>query len=128
MNYHAGLQESRLKGIAHEAIVCIGKLNYCTLGNHLARHSKPAYPEHQNSVATPKRLAYLTSADPLASSSWDGKLASTEVDYLADNGAKLDSAIKANSIGHARLQDALQLLIRVEGESKTLIDKILLLG
>ncbi|KAL4994192.1 hypothetical protein BDV10DRAFT_198985 [Aspergillus recurvatus] len=87
---------------------------------------KPMYPEHQNSVSTPNRLAYLAATDPLAAASWDGKLASTDVDYLADNGAKLDIAIKADPIASARLQDALLLFVKVEDESKALIDKILL--
>ncbi|KAL4978736.1 hypothetical protein BDW66DRAFT_148945 [Aspergillus desertorum] len=83
------------------------------------RTTKPAYPEHQNSVAIPKRLAYLVGTDPLAAVLWDIKLASTDVDYLADNGAKLDSAIRADPIASARLQDALQLFVKVEDESKT---------
>ncbi|KAL4756056.1 uncharacterized protein BDW70DRAFT_154486 [Aspergillus foveolatus] len=86
---------------------------------------KPSYPEHQNSV-TPKRLQHLAGADPLAAACWHGKLASTEVDYLANNGMKLDNAIKEDTIASARLEDALQLFIKVESESKTLIQKILL--
>ncbi|OJJ96423.1 hypothetical protein ASPACDRAFT_125025 [Aspergillus aculeatus ATCC 16872] len=86
---------------------------------------KPQYPEHQNTVATPKRLQYLASIDPLVAS-WDGKLASTDTDYLANNGVALEDAIKADPIATARLGDALQLFIKVESQSKVLIEKAIL--
>ncbi|KAL4785496.1 hypothetical protein BJX76DRAFT_180236 [Aspergillus varians] len=87
---------------------------------------KPAYPEHQNSVsATPKRLQHLAGADPLAAADWDGKLASSEVDYLAGDGAELEKAIRADPIASARVADALELFVKVEGESRELIEKVL---
>ncbi|KAH8433966.1 uncharacterized protein LDX57_011602 [Aspergillus melleus] len=86
---------------------------------------KPQYPGHQNTVATPKRLQYLASIDPLVAS-WDGKIASTDVDYLANNGAAVQDAIKADPIATTRLADALQLFTKVETESKALIEKAIL--
>ncbi|BCS26328.1 uncharacterized protein APUU_51039S [Aspergillus puulaauensis] len=87
---------------------------------------KPAYPEHQNSVsATPKRLRHLAGADPLAAADWDGKLASTDIDYLASDGANLESAISADPIASARMRDALGLFVKIEGESKELIEGVL---
>lgn len=93
-----------------------------TLATALGGVPKPQYPGHQNTVVTPKRLQYLASIDPLVAA-WHGELASTDVDYLANNGANLESAIKADPIATARLSDALQLFIKVENDSKTLIEK-----
>ena len=76
-------------------------------------------------MATPKRLQYLASIDPLVAS-WDGKIASTDIDYLSNNGAALEDAIKADPIATTRLADALQLFTKVESESKALIEKALL--
>ncbi|KAL3475978.1 hypothetical protein BJX99DRAFT_270794 [Aspergillus californicus] len=87
---------------------------------------KPAYPDHQNSVsATPERLARLAKADPLAAANWDGELASTEIDYLANNGEALEKAIKADPIASARMGDALGLFVKVEGESREFIEGVL---
>ncbi|KAI9370911.1 hypothetical protein BJX61DRAFT_548654 [Aspergillus egyptiacus] len=87
---------------------------------------KPAYPEHQNSVAaTPPRLAHLAATDPLAAADWDGKLASTEVDYLKNSGEELEKAIKADPIATARMGDALGLFCKVEGESRALIEAVM---
>ncbi|KAF2260863.1 aldolase [Lojkania enalia] len=58
---------------------------------------------------TPERLKKLASVDPLAAADWDGKLASTDIDYLANNGAELDKAIKNDPITAERLDIALKL-------------------
>ncbi|KAL4764912.1 uncharacterized protein BDW70DRAFT_129065 [Aspergillus foveolatus] len=87
---------------------------------------KPQYPEHQNSVSsTPKRLQHLAAADPLAAANWDGSIASTDVDYLKDNGAELEKAIKADPIASARISDALGVFLKVEGESRELIERVM---
>jgi transaldolase len=87
---------------------------------------KPQYPEHQNSVfSTPKRLQHLAAADPLAAADWDGSIASTDVDYLKHNGAELEKAIKADPIASARISDALGVFLKVEGESRELIEGVM---
>ncbi|KAL4790403.1 hypothetical protein BDV19DRAFT_394070 [Aspergillus venezuelensis] len=84
---------------------------------------KPQYPGHQNSVAaTPKRLAHLAGTDLLAAADWDGKLASTDIDYLKNNGEELEKAIKADAIATTRLKDALELFLKLEGESQELVE------
>ncbi|KAL4917186.1 hypothetical protein BDW62DRAFT_184344 [Aspergillus aurantiobrunneus] len=85
---------------------------------------KSAYPSHQNSaIATPKRLQHLAGTDPLAAADWDGKLASAEVDYLVGDGANLERAIQSDPIASGRMRDALGLFVKLEGESKALIEK-----
>ncbi|KAL4749236.1 hypothetical protein BDW72DRAFT_137462 [Aspergillus terricola var. indicus] len=87
---------------------------------------KPQYPEHQNSVpSTPKRLQHLAAVDPLAAADWDGNIASTDVDYLKDSGAELEKAIKADPIASARVSDALGVFLKVEGESRELIERVM---
>lgn len=84
------------------------------------------YPAHQNTVsATPARLAHLAGTDPLAAADWDGKLASTEVDYLAENGAELERAIERDVIAKTRLGDALGLFCKIEGESRELVEGVM---
>ncbi|KAK6813416.1 hypothetical protein RU639_011304 [Aspergillus parasiticus] len=112
--------------ISKEVLDELAKLPYDGTGKPGAGGvPKPQYPGHQNTVATPKRLQYLTTIDPLLTS-WDGKLASTDVDYLANNGAALEDAVKADPIAIARLGDALELFMKVESESKALIEKVIL--
>ncbi|KAJ6498867.1 hypothetical protein C8R45DRAFT_1061173 [Mycena sanguinolenta] len=71
---------------------------------------------------TPARLAEVAKSDPLTVE-WNGKVASTEIDYLADNGAALDSAIEADPVTEQRLYDALEAFKVVELSSKAMIEK-----
>ena len=83
-------------------------------------------PSHVYAVgSTPKRLEKLSSTDPLAAAEWDGKLASTEIDYLANGGAELAKAIEADSISNTRLGDALEAFIAAEQRSKARVEEVL---
>ena len=57
---------------------------------------RPAY-SYLTVGPTPERLRALLSVDPLAAADWDGKLASTDMDYLANNGTELEQAIEWNN-------------------------------
>ena len=84
-------------------------------GNDATRH-----------VGTPSlRLARLVSVDPLAAPGWDGKLAATDVDYLADNGALLQRAIDADPTTKRGLREALDAFNENELQSKAAIEEIL---
>lgn len=72
---------------------------------------------------TPERLVKVSKVDPLAAAEVDSKLASTDVDYLASNGAELDKAIAADPIATQRLKDALELFTGGLLESKAKIEK-----
>jgi len=82
---------------------------------------KPAHM-YQN-AKTPARLIKVSKIDPLAAAELDGKLASTEIDYLANNGEELEKAIKADPITSQRLKDALELFTGGLMESKAKIEK-----
>ncbi|KAF7593230.1 hypothetical protein BBP40_011771 [Aspergillus hancockii] len=86
---------------------------------------KPTHPNHQNAVPTAARLRKLATTDPLAAADWDGKLASTDIDYLANDGAELERAIKADPITVTRLKDALELFIGGENKSRVKIEEAL---
>lgn len=77
-------------------------------------------PQHvyKNPVPTPERLKKLATIDPLAAADWDGKLASTDVDYLANGGAELTKAIEADPITKNRLAIALELFTGGEKRSQ----------
>lgn len=83
---------------------------------------KPMHP-YRNVGPTPTRLAKLSKTDPLAAADWDGKLASTDIDYLANNGAELEKAIEADPITKTRLFDALELFKGGELKSKAAIEE-----
>lgn len=83
---------------------------------------KPSHA-YKNAGPTPPRLAKLSKTDPLAAANWDGKLASTEVDYLANNGAELEKAIEADPITKTRLFEALELFKGGELRSKAAIEE-----
>ncbi|KAK1460749.1 transaldolase [Colletotrichum melonis] len=74
---------------------------------------------------TPERLKKLATIDPLAAAEWDGNLARTDVDYLADGGAALQRAIEADPVTTTRLSDALKLFIGGEKSSQGKIEEVL---
>lgn len=82
---------------------------------------KPAHA-YRNAGPTPARLQKLAKVDPLAAADWDGKLASTDIDYLANNGEELEKAIEKDPITKARLYDALELFKGGERHSKEQIE------
>ena len=73
---------------------------------------------------TSERLLKVSRIDPLKAAEIDGELASTDIDYLANNGAELESAIKADPITSQRLKDALELFTGGLMESKAKIEAI----
>lgn len=83
---------------------------------------KSAHP-YKNAGPTPARLAKLLTVDPLAPKTWNGKLASTDIDYLANNGAELEKAIAADPETKQRLFDALDLFQGGEMRSKAAIEE-----
>ncbi|KAJ7879130.1 hypothetical protein B0H13DRAFT_2051625 [Mycena leptocephala] len=80
--------------------------------------SKPYADAHP----TPARLTDMSKSDPL-DANWDGRVASTEIDYLADNGAALERAIEADPVTKQRLYDALEVFKVGELSSKAVIEK-----
>ncbi|KAI1822160.1 hypothetical protein F4861DRAFT_551005 [Xylaria intraflava] len=83
---------------------------------------KPAHP-YKDPRPTPPRLAELPKTDPLATN-WDGKLASTDVDYLANGGAELTRAIESDPIATHRLAAALRIFIGDDEHGETSSRKI----
>jgi transaldolase len=71
------------------------------------------------------RIAHLVETDPLAGPSWDGELPSTDVDYLANNGAALDEAIAADPVAKRGLYEALEAFKQNELQSRTAIEEVL---
>lgn len=74
---------------------------------------------------TPSRLAHLGAIDLLANPNWSGKLARTDVDYLADNGAALTRAIDEDEATRKGLHEALEAFKDNELQSKAVIEKVL---
>jgi transaldolase len=71
------------------------------------------------------RVAHLARTDPLAGSTWDGKFPSTEVDYLADNGAALEDAIAADHVTKRGLFEALEAFKENELQARAVIEEAL---
>ncbi|KAF4993187.1 hypothetical protein FGRMN_6672 [Fusarium graminum] len=71
-----------------------------------------------------QRVTHLAKTDPLASS-WDGNLPSTDVDYLADDGAALTRAIEADPITKRGLFEALEAFKANELQSRVAIEEVL---
>ncbi|KAJ4264542.1 hypothetical protein NW762_005744 [Fusarium torreyae] len=72
-----------------------------------------------------ERVAHLAKTDPLAGPNWDGKLPSTDMDYLADNRAALTKAIAADPITEKGLFEALEAFKENELQSKAAIEEVL---
>ncbi|KAF7560694.1 hypothetical protein G7046_g3459 [Stylonectria norvegica] len=77
---------------------------------------------YKSALPTPERLRKLATVDPLAAANWDGKLASTDIDYLANEGAELQKAIAADPITQNRLDIALELFTGGEERSKQKVE------
>ncbi|KAE8150827.1 hypothetical protein BDV25DRAFT_139423 [Aspergillus avenaceus] len=111
--------------ISPQALTELAKLPYDGSKQPGQGIPKPTHPNHQNSVPTPVRLKEVAKTDPLAAAHWDGQLASTEIDYLDNNGAELERAIKSDPITVIRLKDALELFIGGENKSRAKIEDAL---
>ncbi|KAL5338634.1 hypothetical protein BJX70DRAFT_398575 [Aspergillus crustosus] len=73
----------------------------------------------------PPRLAHLVGQDPLAGPGWSGKLAATDIDYLAENGAALTRAIAEDPTTERGLREALEAFRANEVQSRVAIEEVL---
>lgn len=92
-------------------------------GSKQPGEGKPKPAHMYAGYKTPGRLAEVSKIDPLAAASIDAKIASTDIDYLANNGEELQKAIKADPVTSQRLDDALKLFTGGLLESKAKIEK-----
>jgi transaldolase len=71
---------------------------------------------------TPERLFKVSKIDPLQAADVDGKFASTDVDYFANDGEELQKATNADPIASQRLDDALTIFTGGLMESRAKIE------
>lgn len=114
--HHATISDTVLKQLA--------KLPYDASKQPGEGVPKRTHP-YKNAPPTPTRLAKVAKTDPLAPAGWNGKLASTDVDYLANGGAELEKAIEADPVTKLRLFEALELFKGGELRSKAAIEDAL---
>lgn len=86
---------------------------------------QPDVEFYQAGWHAPGRLQRLAGTDPLAAKDWDGKLASTEVDYLADGGEELEEAIRKDPMTESRMKEALKIFTAAEDRSRKRIEDVL---
>lgn len=110
--------------ISHTCIEALAKLTYDGTKQPGEGVPKPEYV-YKNPGPTPERLKKLMEIDPLASAEWDGKLASTDIDYLRDNGAELEKAIQKDPVCVTRLDDALTLFRNAIDDSRKKIEAVI---
>lgn len=72
-----------------------------------------------------ERLRGLVGTDPLAEAGWNGVVASTEVDYLAEGGTALDEAVEKDAVTRTRLAASLEMFKDAEIKSRAKIEAIL---
>lgn len=83
-----------------------------------------AYSDSARTTPLPERLRPLLERDPLTEG-WHGGMApSTDVDYLAEGGAALQSAIEADAATAKRLRDALEFFVDAEQRSRRRIEAV----
>ncbi|RGP67749.1 hypothetical protein FSPOR_5939 [Fusarium sporotrichioides] len=85
----------------------------------------PGYVARKRVRDVSQRVIHLARTDPLAGATWDGKLPSTEVDYLVDNGAALERAIASDPITKRGLFEALEAFKENELQSRAVIEEAL---
>lgn len=91
----------------------------------LQSNPPPGNDDSKHAGAVSARLAHLASVDPLTGPDWDGKLASTDIDYLANNGEALTKAIRDDPVTSRGLDEALEAFKMNELQSKTAIEEVL---
>ncbi|KAK4500949.1 hypothetical protein PRZ48_006755 [Zasmidium cellare] len=72
------------------------------------------------------RLAHLHDVDPLSGPNWNGRLASTEIDYLANDGAALKKAIADDAVTERGLKEALDAFEANELRCKVAIEEVMM--
>lgn len=107
--------------ISHTVLNKLAELKYDRAAQPGEGEPKPVHV-YKNPAPIPDRLNILANIDPLAAPTWDGKLASTDVDYLADGGAALAKAIDADPVTKERLAIALELFTGGEERSKAKVE------
>lgn len=110
--------------ISHTVLQELAKLPYDASKQPGEGKPKPAHV-YRDAGPIPERLKKLLTIDPLAPPNWDGKFASTDVDYLANGGILLDKAIEADTPSKNRLADALTLFTGGEERSKAKVEEVL---
>jgi hypothetical protein len=93
--------------ISPEVLNELAKLQYD--GMRQPGEGKPKPSNVYAGYKTPERLLKVSKIDPLQAADIDSKLASTDIDCLANNGEELQKEIKANPITSQRLDDPLTL-------------------
>jgi transaldolase len=107
--------------LSHQVLTELSRLRYDSAGQPGEGHPKPIHP-YKDAASIPLRLQKIQQLDPLADPTWDGQLASVEIDYLANGGAELDNANEADPETKRRLSEALANFVAAEKRSQ---DKIL---
>ncbi|TGJ79417.1 hypothetical protein E0Z10_g9347 [Xylaria hypoxylon] len=103
--------------LPHSVLDQLAKLKYNVSEQPGEGVAKPEHP-YKNPGPTPTRLVELSKTDPLTMN-WDGKLASTSIDYLANQGAELEKAIASDPIATNRLAEALKIFIGDDENGET---------
>lgn len=83
----------------------------------------PPYKSDNGTGVPASRLAHLASKDPLAGKDWDGKVASIDVDYLANGGEALQKAIEEDEMTKRGLKEALEMFQECERKSRAAIEE-----
>ncbi|EEY18871.1 transaldolase [Verticillium alfalfae VaMs.102] len=110
--------------ISHTVLNELAKLPYVASEQPGPDVPKPVHV-YKDAPPVSDRLRKLLSIDPLAGPDWNGKLASTNVDYLADGGAPLQNAIEADAVTKKRLADAMALFTGGQERSRAKIEEVL---
>jgi transaldolase len=107
--------------ISHTVLAELAKLPYDESKQPGVGKPKPKYA-YLNAEPLSARFEKLTKLDPLTVADWDGNLASTETDYLTNNGSELQKAIAADLVTQQRLNDALDLFKGGDARSRVKIE------
>lgn len=91
---------------------------YPFLRNPPAKKQAPYYKNFQ----TAARLQGHMRIDPLAGPTWDGKLASTSTDWLANDGEALTRAINADPAVVKKLKDVFNAFGEADDRAKEAIE------
>ncbi|KAL2838631.1 aldolase [Aspergillus pseudoustus] len=116
---HITILAHHLKELAETPLDATALAKYPILREPPAKKKSPYY-DVQN---TPARLSKHSTTDPMAGPEWDGTFASTEVDWLANNGAVLAKAMESDAAVVKKMKDVLGAFLGADAKAKKAIEE-----
>lgn len=115
---HITILAQHLKELQETPLDAAALKKFPILANPPPKKRAPYYAN----LVTPARFAAHSTSDPWAGPNWDGKLASTDIDYIANDGKALDEASAADAMVALNLTKILAIFQEFDEKARVAIE------